>query len=148
MTYFRPDGHLDEAAFPALEHGEADSLARLEAAEHLSFCDACIDRYAAYLEGAELLCPEEPLPLPVAREARRRARREEARRALRVGVAACLALGIWFGAFQAVPVLEGRPGQAVSVQDFSRRTGEWAQKISDSIGAFFTEISLKEAISK
>ena len=70
MTYFRPDGHLDEAAFPALEHGEADSLARLEAAEHLSFCDACIDRYAAYLEGAELLCPEEPLPLPVAREAK------------------------------------------------------------------------------
>ena len=70
---FRPDGHLTGEGLRALVGGELDELGRLEAAEHLSFCDACLVRYTALLEGDVLQEPPTDQTLPVMRRLRRRA---------------------------------------------------------------------------
>ena len=59
MDVFRNDGHLSDGALESLIHnGEAlDDLTRLEAAEHLAFCDQCLQRYTDLLAGTELLIP-------------------------------------------------------------------------------------------
>ena len=59
MEWFRADGHLTNEALTALvRDGSLDELGRLEIAEHLSFCDLCLQRYTDLLCGAELLTPE------------------------------------------------------------------------------------------
>lgn len=59
MEAFRADGHLTREALAALAWGaELDELTRLELAEHLSFCDVCLQRYTDILAGTELLVPE------------------------------------------------------------------------------------------
>ena len=59
MERFHTDGHLtDEALAALIRDGRPDELSRLEIAEHLSFCDLCLQRYTDLLCGAELLAPE------------------------------------------------------------------------------------------
>ncbi len=58
MTVFRDDGHLTSEALAVLAAGEElPELTRLEIAEHLSFCDACLERYAAAMASAPLAAP-------------------------------------------------------------------------------------------
>ena len=57
MELFREDGCMTDAGFRAMMDGQLDELGRLEAAEHLSYCDKCMDRYTALLT-ADVL--EEP----------------------------------------------------------------------------------------
>ena len=45
MELFREDGCLTDEGLDALIHIQLDELGRLEAAEHLSYCDRCLDRY-------------------------------------------------------------------------------------------------------
>ena len=54
---FREDGHLSDRALAALAQSEDrfDELERLEIAEHLAFCDECLQRYTLALEGGDLL---------------------------------------------------------------------------------------------
>lgn len=49
MELFREDGCMTDAGFRAMMDGQLDELGRLEAAEHLSYCDQCMDRYTALL---------------------------------------------------------------------------------------------------
>ena len=50
MTCFRPDGHLTDAALTALVRGDClEELDRLELAEHLAYCDQCLQRYTELL---------------------------------------------------------------------------------------------------
>ena len=57
---FREDGHLSGRALAALAQSEDcfDELERLEIAEHLAFCDECLQRYTLALVGGDLLVPE------------------------------------------------------------------------------------------
>ena len=57
---FREDGHLSSRALEALaRNGDCFSeLERLEIAEHLAFCDECLQRYTLALEDGALLVPE------------------------------------------------------------------------------------------
>ena len=48
MELFREDGCMTDAGFRAMMDGQLDELGRLEAAEHLSYCDQCMDRYTAH----------------------------------------------------------------------------------------------------
>ena len=43
MELFREDGCMTDAGFRAMMDGQLDELGRLEAAEHLSYCDQCMD---------------------------------------------------------------------------------------------------------
>ena len=49
MELFDQNGCLTEEGLHAVIGGQLDELGRLEAAEHLSYCDKCMDRYTALL---------------------------------------------------------------------------------------------------
>ena len=58
MELFDPSGHLTDRALLALvRNEELDELARLELAEHLAYCDRCLQRYTALLADVPLLVP-------------------------------------------------------------------------------------------
>lgn len=57
MELFDQNGCLTAEGLHAVIGGQLDELGRLEAAEHLSYCDKCMDRYTALLT-ADVL--EEP----------------------------------------------------------------------------------------
>ena len=60
MESFRHDGHLTDTALTALIRGEPlEELERLEIAEHLAYCDLCLQRYTELLSGDTLLTPQE-----------------------------------------------------------------------------------------
>ena len=60
MNLFREDGHLTDEGIQALESDNLDEMQRLEAAEHLAFCDCCVARQLALMvdENALLCIPE------------------------------------------------------------------------------------------
>lgn len=47
---FDPLGHLTDEGLRAIVDGTLDELGRLEASEHLTFCDYCLARYTALIE--------------------------------------------------------------------------------------------------
>ena len=58
MELFDQHGHLTDEALRALtENAPMDELSRLEVAEHLAFCDQCLQRYTLYLAGQPTLVP-------------------------------------------------------------------------------------------
>ena len=67
MELFREDGCLSDEGLHALTAGQLDELGRLEAAEHLSYCDKCTDRYTALLtaDALDLLAMKLRTPLQV-----------------------------------------------------------------------------------
>lgn len=97
MEMFRNDGHLTDEGMRALIREEPDELQRLEAAEHLGFCDECLLRYTAMLTDDVLLAPETPQQLPVMRRVRQRKFRRAWARYATVAAAAVLAVGMWVG---------------------------------------------------
>ena len=42
---FDRNGHLTGSGLDAMEKGTLDELGSLEAAEHISFCNECLNRY-------------------------------------------------------------------------------------------------------
>ena len=65
MELFDQNGCLTEEGLHAVIGGQLDELGRLEAAEHLSYCDKCMDRYTALLTADVLEEPPETLGCPV-----------------------------------------------------------------------------------
>ncbi len=107
---FTPDGHLTDAALKGLISGGLDELGRLEAGEHLSFCDRCLDRYTALLTEEVLESPETDLTLPVMRKNSTQARRQRVRRW--ASAAAAVAVGstlFYTGVFQQTAQALERP---------------------------------------
>ena len=97
MELFRDDGCLTDEGLQALLDGTLDELGRLEAAEHLSFGDRCLDRYAALLTGSALEQPARDLSRPVGRTILIRLMQNVYGRMVVAGVAAVLALTLWRG---------------------------------------------------
>ena len=113
MELFHENGHLTSEGLKALTEGRLDELARLETAEHLSFCDECLVRYTALLEDAPLAAPKAPLAPGVWQRIRRRTWRIVTSRYATAAAAAAFALIIWgTGVFQNMGTLrEARPAQ-------------------------------------
>ena len=65
LELFREDGCLTDEGLQALRDGQLDELGRLEAAEHLSYCDKCMDRYTALLTADVLETPPQLVQLPI-----------------------------------------------------------------------------------
>lgn len=124
-------GHITDEGFAALLAGQLDELASLEVAEHLSFCDSCCARYADLLTGEALLEPEHSLVQPVMERAKRRSRVIFFRHAMKAGLAACLALTLWFtGVFTMLPSAVGAalPDRAAYRLEQQQRLNEAAEK--------------------
>lgn len=95
MELFNPNGCLTDAGLQALLDGSLTELQRLEAAEHLAYCDRCIDRYTALLTKETLQTPQSSVVSPVMKSLWVRIMRHTLGRAAVAGVAAVLALTLW-----------------------------------------------------
>ena len=68
---FDPTGHLTDRALTALASGEdLPELTRLELAEHLAYCDLCLQRYSDALTAEVLLPPPVSCEKPLLRRIR------------------------------------------------------------------------------
>lgn len=73
MERFRPDGHLTDAALLELsQNQDPGQLGRLEIAEHLAYCDLCLQRYTDALACVPLLTPEKSCQKSIWRRIHRR----------------------------------------------------------------------------
>lgn len=109
MEIFRHDGHLTAEALAALAAGaELEETARLEMAEHLAFCDLCLQRYTDLLAGTELLTPEHSCRESLWRRVRARAVRVFTSRYATAAAAVALALTVLWGS-AGVTLPEGLP---------------------------------------
>lgn len=95
MELFNERGCLTDEGLHALIDGRLDELGRLEAAEHLAYCDRCIERYTALLSGDVIETPRGPVVGPVMKSLWLRIMQNTVGRAAVAGVAAVLALTLW-----------------------------------------------------
>jgi len=95
MELFREDGCLSDEGLHALVDGRLDELGRLEAAEHLSYCDHCMDRYTALLTADVLEEPPRSMKNTVMTTIWVQLMQNTYGRIAVAGVAALLALGMW-----------------------------------------------------
>ena len=145
MDIFRHDGHLTDGALAALVVGEPlDETARLEIAEHLAFCDLCLQRYTDALTGTELLTPEQSCRESLWRRIRARAARLFLNRYAAAAAAVALALTVLWGSAgvtlpgrlplpERVPLPEDRP----TVSDGLRKWNESLDNAMSGVNEFF-----------
>lgn len=100
---FLPNGHLSDEGLQALVAGTLDEMQRLEAAEHLSFCDECLVRYTDALTQDVQLEPEQNVTLPVMRKLRNRATKQLIHRYTAAVAAVVVTGALWYsGVFTGV----------------------------------------------
>lgn len=138
MEIFRHDGHLTDNAVAALAAGEPlDETARLEMAEHLAYCDLCLQRYTDALAGAPLLVPERSCRESLWRRVRARTIRIFTSRyaAAVAGVVLALTLvwGSGYGSFRLPELPEDRP----TVSDGLRKWNESLDSAMAGVNNFF-----------
>ena len=139
MVCFRPDGHLTDAALTALVRGDGlEELDRLELAEHLAYCDQCLQRYTELLSAGPLLVPEHSCRESLRRRIWRRAAQLGISRYATAAAAVVLALTVLWGsaglAGQTVrtePTLLERAGTALT-----EWTDAWPQAWADALSGF------------
>ena len=95
MELFDQNGCLTEEGLHAVIGGQLDELGRLEAAEHLSYCDKCMDRYTALLTADVLEEPPRSARGAVMGTIWVRLMQDTWGRAAVAAVAAVLALTLW-----------------------------------------------------
>lgn len=125
---FDTAGCLTQSGLEALRDDRLDDLGRLEAAEHLTFCDRCLARYTALLESIQLSAPMRDLIPQVQALMRLRAFRVMTNRYVSAAAAIALALALWrFGMFGGVPGTAPRP------QEEPRQKASISQMLSDTL---------------
>ena len=143
---FDPNGHLTDDAFGALLRDEPlDEMERLEISEHLSFCDRCVERYAALLDGSELLSPPEPVAPPVFRRIRERARKLFVNKYATAAAAACFAIMFWnIGLFNVdVQNDHGKIALANGAATFSERTTQFTDNLSETLDKILQSLKIE-----
>lgn len=135
MERFRADGHLTDEALAALARDEdLDDLGRLEIAEHLSFCDSCLQRYTDLLAGTDLLAPERSCQKALWARVRTRTLRLVTSRYATAAAAVALALTVLWGGqeirFSRPAPPEARPRLAERLQGWPER---WNDALSETL---------------
>ena len=95
MELFDKNGCLTDEGLQALQAGGLDELGRLETAEHLAYCDKCMDRYTALLTADALETPPHSAHKAVMAAVWVRLMQSTCGRAAVAGIAAVLALTMW-----------------------------------------------------
>ena len=138
MDLFRHDGHLTDEALAALVVGKVlDETARLEIAEHLAYCDLCLQRYTDALADAPLLVPEHSCRESLWRRVRVRTVRIFTNRYAAAAAGIVLALILVWGSgdegFRLPELPEDRP----TVSDGLRKWNESLDSAMSGINEFF-----------
>ena len=140
MDAFRSDGHLTDEILTALAGGEElEELTRLEAAEHLSFCDLCLDRYTEKLTGAELMTPARSCREGIWSRIRSRTLRLVTSRYATAAAAVALALTMLWGGtlFSDRAVVPGNRGEVLeTLQEAVTSWARWPQTLTDAFSNF------------
>lgn len=147
-------GCLTDEGLQALADGQLNELSRLEAAEHLAFCDACLDRYTALLAGPMIVQPPQDLQKPVWQRIRSQMFRVLTNRYATAAAAVAIAFCLWgSGLFQGlVPTADAQLTPALQLQQteqtLERRLAfnEAARSASRSLSSLFDSVS--DGISK
>jgi cytoskeletal protein RodZ len=137
---FDSGGHLSDAGLNALREGTLSELARLDAAEHLTWCDQCLERYTAFAEQGPLGEPEHNLMEPVERKLRMHRLVLFSNRYLTLAAAILLAFGLWnFGLFGAKPKTI-RPVQEKVSASFSQVLSGAIQSTQNTFTSLFSTV--------
>ena len=145
MELFRHDGHLTDGSLTALVAGESlDETARLEMAEHLAFCDLCLQRYTDALAGAPLLTPERSCRESLWRRIRARTVQIFTSRYATAAAAVALALTVLWGSAgmtlpEGFPLPEriSLPEDRPTVSDGLRKWNESLDNAMSGVNEFF-----------
>ena len=133
-------GCLTDGALAGLMEGSLDELQRLEVSEHLSYCDACVERYTALLADGVLLEAPELMKQSVLAALRRKAAKVFVNRYFHMAVAASLTLVLWgsgvFNSFGEVRPPEERNPEA----SISWRLNSFASDVSDGVTDFMDQL--------
>ena len=150
MTCFRPDGHLTDAALTALVRGDClEELDRLELAEHLAYCDQCLQRYTELLSEGPMLTPACSCRESLRRRIRQRAVQLGVSRYATAAAAVTLALTLLWGSAGA-PLRESagsaflqETGNAVAelIQQMPQRWVDSIQGLLNDINGFLEPFS-------
>ncbi len=132
MDLFRADGHLSEEALRLLAQNQVcfNDLERLETAEHLAFCDYCLQRYTYVLESAPLLTPQNSCQKSLWTRVRMRSLQLITSRYATAAAAVTIALTVLWGG---TPVEFVRPALPEDRPSISRRLTDWTGEIRDSL---------------
>ena len=138
MEHFDRHGHLTDGALTALIRGDEtlDELTRLELAEHLAFCDRCLERYTEKLAEADLLTPEHTCRETLWGRIRARTLRLITSRYATAAAAVALALTMLWGGtlFRDQAVIPGDRGRVLeAVEEVMTSWTQWPQALT---GAF------------
>ena len=123
MELFDEHGCLTDEGLQALTGGQLDEQGRLEAAEHLAYCDRCVERYTALLTGDALEQPPHSVRGAVMGTIWMRLMQNTWGRAAVAGVAAVLALTMW------------RSGTLWQLMDIQEQVKSWMPSVSQSQSA-------------
>ena len=129
---FREDGHLSDGALTALARNEDrfDELERLEIAEHLAFCDHCLQRYDLALEDGALLVPERSCQRALWARIRSRALRMVTSRYATAAAAVALALTVLWGGQE---LSFSRPAAPEPRSPVAERLHSWPERWNDAL---------------
>ncbi|MBQ5754706.1 MAG: hypothetical protein IIV90_03465 [Oscillospiraceae bacterium] len=105
---FDQNGCLTAQGLAALAQGRLDELGRLEAAEHLAYCNRCLKQYTNLLAASPLAQPPKDLAGPVRRSITARLMHTTWGRAAVAAAAVVLAFGMWQAGVFAPPDLLSR----------------------------------------
>lgn len=122
MEIFDRHGHLTDQALEALTGGAPlEELQRLEIAEHLAFCDRCLQRYTERLTDETLLAPGPACREGLRRRIRRRVVRLVTSRYAAAAAAVALALTLLWGGIHPERQFRERP-----LEEAGTAMTEWA----------------------
>lgn len=149
-------GCLTDYALDVLVAGSLDELGRLEASEHLSYCDSCLDRYTVRLTPEVLVEPPELMKQSILSALKRKAANAFVSRYFHMAVAASLTLVLWgsgvFATFgQGVQIKELDFDLSGQMPEFSvsQRLDSFASTVSGGISSIveqLTDFELRGAI--
>ena len=131
MEVFDPAGHLSDSALLALVRNEdaLDALARLEMAEHLSYCDRCLQRYTQLLAQDALLTPGHSCRESLWRRIRARTMGILTSRYATAAAAVALALTVLWGS------------AAVSLPEAPRHFQSWPERWSNTLDSGLSRLN-------
>ena len=136
MELFDPSGHLTDRALLALvRNEELDELARLELAEHLAYCDQCLQRYTVLLADAPLLTPARSCRESLWRRVRSRTLRLLTSRYATAAAAVALALTVLWGS-AAISLPQRRPALPEVPQQLQRWPERWNDSLDGALSRF------------
>lgn len=141
MEYFRHDGHLTEEALLALiRQDPVEELERLEIAEHLAFCDMCLQRYTELLSADVLLTPQQSCREPLLRRIRRRTVQLITSRYATAAAAVVLALTLLWGGLDISSPHRQPSTQSDGTPSVTERLTSWPEHWTHAMNTVFDRL--------